>query len=184
MVAVARVLSGNVELLLLDELFEGLAPTVVLALFTVFDKLRSHASVTVQHNLSLVPALADRPFSPSSGAPIAIGSRRAAAGRFGLAQADPLAVTKRACQPGRVPPIDWCASPTRQILAHLRPCPSPAHWSAFGSMTDARRETGADRVVVFDFTQRPTTSSAISGWPPPQRARRCRRRSCRKPRRP
>ena len=37
MVAVARVLSGNVELLLLDELFEGLAPTVVLALFTVFD---------------------------------------------------------------------------------------------------------------------------------------------------
>ena len=32
MVAVARALSGNVKLLLLDEPFEGLAPTVILEL--------------------------------------------------------------------------------------------------------------------------------------------------------
>jgi ABC-type branched-subunit amino acid transport system ATPase component len=35
MVAVARALSGNVKLLLLDEPFEGLAPTVILELFKV-----------------------------------------------------------------------------------------------------------------------------------------------------
>jgi branched-chain amino acid transport system ATP-binding protein/branched-chain amino acid transport system permease protein len=33
MVAVARALSGNVKLLLVDGLFEGLAPSVVLELF-------------------------------------------------------------------------------------------------------------------------------------------------------
>ena len=39
MVAVARAMSGNVKLLLLDEPFEGLAPTVILELFKVFDQL-------------------------------------------------------------------------------------------------------------------------------------------------
>ena len=39
MVAVARAMSGNVKLLLLDEPFEGLAPTVILELFKVFDLL-------------------------------------------------------------------------------------------------------------------------------------------------
>jgi branched-chain amino acid transport system ATP-binding protein len=58
MVAVARALSGDVKLLLVDELFEGLAPSVVLELFTVFDKLGSRASIViVEHNLNLVPAL-------------------------------------------------------------------------------------------------------------------------------
>jgi branched-chain amino acid transport system ATP-binding protein/branched-chain amino acid transport system permease protein len=42
MVAVARAMSGNVKLLLLDEPFEGLAPTVILELFKVFDQLRRH----------------------------------------------------------------------------------------------------------------------------------------------
>jgi branched-chain amino acid transport system ATP-binding protein len=61
MVAVARTLSGNVNLLLLDEPFEGLAPSVVLELFDVFDRLRAHASIIiVEHNLDLVLALADR----------------------------------------------------------------------------------------------------------------------------
>src|SRR5262249_10163636 len=39
MVAVARAMSGNVKLLLLDEPFEGLAPAVILELFRVFDAL-------------------------------------------------------------------------------------------------------------------------------------------------
>ena len=69
MVAVARALSGNVKLLLLDEPFEGLAPTVVLELFKVFDRLREHLSIViVEHNLDLVLALADRVFALERGA--------------------------------------------------------------------------------------------------------------------
>jgi ABC-type branched-subunit amino acid transport system ATPase component/ABC-type branched-subunit amino acid transport system permease subunit len=63
MVAVARALSGNIKLLLLDEPFEGLAPAVTLELFKVFDDLRQHLSIIiVEHNLDLVLALADRVF--------------------------------------------------------------------------------------------------------------------------
>jgi branched-chain amino acid transport system ATP-binding protein/branched-chain amino acid transport system permease protein len=69
MVAVARALSGNVKLLLLDEPFEGLAPTVILELYKVFDQLRKHASIViVEHNHDLVLALADRVFALERGA--------------------------------------------------------------------------------------------------------------------
>jgi ABC-type branched-subunit amino acid transport system ATPase component len=69
MAAVARALSGNVRLLLLDEPFEGLAPTVVQELFRVFDRLRGQVSILiVEHNLDLVLALADRVFALERGA--------------------------------------------------------------------------------------------------------------------
>ena len=69
MAAVARALSGNVKLLLLDEPFEGLAPAVVQELFSVFDRLRSQVSmIIVEHNLDLVLALADRVFALERGA--------------------------------------------------------------------------------------------------------------------
>jgi ABC-type branched-subunit amino acid transport system ATPase component/ABC-type branched-subunit amino acid transport system permease subunit len=69
MVAVARALSGNVSLLLLDEPFEGLAPAVILELFKVFDRLRGQASIViVEHNLDLVLGLADRVFALERGA--------------------------------------------------------------------------------------------------------------------
>src|SRR5712672_1201259 len=69
MVAVARAMSGNVKLLLLDEPFEGLAPTVILELFKAFDLLRRHTSIViVEHNLDLVLALADRVFALERGA--------------------------------------------------------------------------------------------------------------------
>jgi len=69
MAAVARALSGNVKLLLLDEPFEGLAPAVVQELFSVFDALRGEASIViVEHNLDLVLALADRVFALERGA--------------------------------------------------------------------------------------------------------------------
>jgi ABC-type branched-subunit amino acid transport system ATPase component/ABC-type branched-subunit amino acid transport system permease subunit len=69
MVAVARAMSGNVKLLLLDEPFEGLAPAVTLELFKVFDQLRKQLSVViVEHNLDLVLALADRVFALERGA--------------------------------------------------------------------------------------------------------------------
>ena len=69
MAAVARALSGNVRLLLLDEPFEGLAPAIIQELFKVFDQLRRHASIViVEHNLDLVLALADRVFALERGA--------------------------------------------------------------------------------------------------------------------
>jgi ABC-type branched-subunit amino acid transport system ATPase component len=69
MAAVARALSGNVKLLLLDEPFEGLAPAIVQELFKVFDRLRGQASIViVEHNLDLVLALADRVFALERGA--------------------------------------------------------------------------------------------------------------------
>ena len=69
MAAVARALSGNVKLLLLDEPFEGLAPAVVQELFGIFDRLRGRTSILiVEHNLDLVLALADRVFALERGA--------------------------------------------------------------------------------------------------------------------
>ncbi|KUL94098.1 ABC transporter [Bosea sp. WAO] len=61
MVAVARALSGDTRVLLLDEPFEGLAPAVVEELFEAFDKLRKEiAIVIVDHHLDLALALSDR----------------------------------------------------------------------------------------------------------------------------
>ncbi len=69
MLAVARALSGNVRLLLLDEPFEGLAPAVIEDLFRVFDQLRRELPILiVEHNLDLVLALADRVFALERGA--------------------------------------------------------------------------------------------------------------------
>ena len=62
-------LSGNVRLLLRDEPFEGLAPTIVQELFTAFDRLREQTSIViVEHNHDLVLALADRVFALERGA--------------------------------------------------------------------------------------------------------------------
>ena len=96
MLAVARALSGNVKLLLLDEPFEGLAPTVVQELFQVFDRLRSQILDR------------DRGAQPGPGAGtgrprVCAGARRgvpcgtvgAPAQRFELPQAGPVDMTER-----------------------------------------------------------------------------------------
>ena len=63
MVAIARALSGNVKLLLLDEPFEGLAPAVVEEVFKSLDQLRHDIAILiVEHDLDLVLALADHAY--------------------------------------------------------------------------------------------------------------------------
>lgn len=61
MVAVARALSGDTRVLLLDEPFEGLAPAIIEELFDAFDKLRQEVAILiVDHHLDLALALSDR----------------------------------------------------------------------------------------------------------------------------
>ncbi len=63
MVAIARALSGNVKLLMLDEPFEGLAPAVVEEVFKSLDQLRREIAILIiEHDLDLVLALADRAY--------------------------------------------------------------------------------------------------------------------------
>ena len=94
MAAVARALIGDIRVLLLDEPFEGLAPSVVEELFEAFDKLRSEVSIViVEHNLDLVLALADHAYVlergsvvlRGPGAPAAQGPRPAPAGAVAVA---------------------------------------------------------------------------------------------------
>lgn len=61
MVAIARALSGNVRLLLLDEPFEGLSPAVAEEVFHSIDQLRQEVAILIiEHDLDLALALSDR----------------------------------------------------------------------------------------------------------------------------
>ncbi|MET7245380.1 branched-chain amino acid ABC transporter ATP-binding protein/permease [Methylobacterium sp. EM32] len=78
MVAVARALSGDVRVLLLDEPFEGLAPAVVESLFETFDSLRREVSIViVDHNLDLALALSDRTVALERGRVMHVGTSQA-----------------------------------------------------------------------------------------------------------
>jgi branched-chain amino acid transport system ATP-binding protein len=78
MVAVARALSGDTQVLLLDEPFEGLAPAIVEELFAAFDKLRQEiAIVIVDHHLDLALALSDRTVALERGEVTHVGPSRA-----------------------------------------------------------------------------------------------------------
>jgi ABC-type branched-subunit amino acid transport system ATPase component len=74
---VARALAGDTRLLLLDEPFEGLAPTVVEELFEAFDRLRQEiSSVIVDHHLDLALALSDRTVVLERGEVVHVGPSR------------------------------------------------------------------------------------------------------------
>ena len=61
MVAIARALSGNVRLLLLDEPFEGLSPAMADEVFHSIDQLRQEVAILIiEHDLDLALALSDR----------------------------------------------------------------------------------------------------------------------------
>jgi ABC-type branched-subunit amino acid transport system ATPase component len=61
MVAIARALSGNVQILLLDEPFEGLSPAMVEEVFRSIEQLRREISILIiEHHLDIVLSLADR----------------------------------------------------------------------------------------------------------------------------
>ena len=78
MVAVARALSGDTRVLLLDEPFEGLAPAVVEELFLAFDKLRKEISIIiVDHHLDLALALSDRTVALERGEVTHVGPSKA-----------------------------------------------------------------------------------------------------------
>ena len=78
MVAVARALSGDTQVLLLDEPFEGLAPAIVEELFEAFDKLRKEISIViVDHHLDLALALSDRTVALERGEVTHVGPSRA-----------------------------------------------------------------------------------------------------------
>ena len=63
MVAIARALSGNVKLLLMDEPFEGLSPAMVEEVFKSIEQLRKEVSILIiEHHLDLVLSLADRAY--------------------------------------------------------------------------------------------------------------------------
>jgi len=85
MVAVARALSGDTRLLLLDEPFEGLAPAVVEELFEAFDRLRHEISILiVDHHLDLALALSDRTVVLERGEVSYTGDSQALASDLGL----------------------------------------------------------------------------------------------------
>jgi ABC-type branched-subunit amino acid transport system ATPase component len=63
MVAIARALSGNVRLLLLDEPFEGLSPAMVEEVYRSLEQIRRDVAILlVEHHLDLVLSLADRAY--------------------------------------------------------------------------------------------------------------------------
>ncbi|WP_375459051.1 ATP-binding cassette domain-containing protein [uncultured Enterovirga sp.] len=85
MVAVARALSGDVRVLLLDEPFEGLAPAIVEQLFESFDRLRREISIViVDHHLDLALALSDKTVALERGRVIHDGPSAALRDDLGL----------------------------------------------------------------------------------------------------
>lgn len=63
MLTIARTLMGNPELLLLDEVSEGLAPLIVQGLITLIQKLRDEITIfLVEQNATFAFSISDRSY--------------------------------------------------------------------------------------------------------------------------
>jgi ABC-type branched-subunit amino acid transport system ATPase component/ABC-type branched-subunit amino acid transport system permease subunit len=68
LLAIARALMGNVEMLLLDEPFEGLAPAIVEVVWNVLRDIRGETTILlVEQNADLALALSDRAYVINNG---------------------------------------------------------------------------------------------------------------------
>jgi branched-chain amino acid transport system ATP-binding protein len=68
MLAIARALMGNVDLLLLDEPFEGLAPAVVEGVWKVMREIKGETTILlVEQNADLALGLSDRAYVINNG---------------------------------------------------------------------------------------------------------------------
>ena len=77
LLAIARALMGNVDLLLLDEPFEGLAPAIVEVVWNVLRELRGTTTMLlVEQNADLALALSDRAYVISNGSIVWEGDAR------------------------------------------------------------------------------------------------------------
>jgi branched-chain amino acid transport system ATP-binding protein len=77
LLAIARALMGNVDLLLLDEPFEGLAPTVVETVWNMLRAIKGQTTLLlVEQNAELALALADRAYVINNGAIAWTGAAR------------------------------------------------------------------------------------------------------------
>ncbi len=78
LLAIARALMGNVDALLLDEPFEGLAPAIVEVVWNVLREIKGETTILlVEQNADLALALADRAYVLSNGSIVWSGAARA-----------------------------------------------------------------------------------------------------------
>jgi ABC-type branched-subunit amino acid transport system ATPase component len=85
LLAIARALMGNVELLLLDEPFEGLAPTIVETVWNVLHAIRGETTLLlVEQNADLALALSDRAYVINNGSIAWTGDARTLRGEEAL----------------------------------------------------------------------------------------------------
>ena len=78
LLAIARALMGNVDALLLDEPFEGLAPAIVEVVWNVLREIKGGTTILlVEQNADLALALSDRAYVISNGSIVWSGAARA-----------------------------------------------------------------------------------------------------------
>ena len=78
LLAIARALMGNVDALLLDEPFEGLAPAIVEVVWNVLREIKGETTILlVEQNADLALALSDRAYVISNGSIVWSGAARA-----------------------------------------------------------------------------------------------------------
>jgi branched-chain amino acid transport system ATP-binding protein len=77
MLAIARALMGNPEVLMLDEPFEGLAPTIVEGIWKVIQEIKNETTILlVEQNADLALAIADRAYALNNGVMVHSGIAR------------------------------------------------------------------------------------------------------------